>query len=90
MDDLGIGADLTGPRMRNMAIMVHLGGRQRDLPFLAAGASVRERQITGGVTLPFGGPRAQADLGLIRAMRSSSGGAKENAWILSFGISVRP
>jgi hypothetical protein len=90
VDDVGIGADLTGPRMRNVAIMVHLGGRQRDLPFLAAGASVRERQFAGGVTLPFGGPRAQADLGIIRAMRTGGGTTKENAWILSFGISVRP
>ncbi len=89
-NDVGIGADLSGPRMRSVPIMLHLGVRSRDLPFSVNGSDVRERQYAGGATLPFGGPRAAFDVGLIRASRSEASGVKEHAWIVSIGFSVRP
>ncbi len=88
--DIGVGADLTGPRMRTVPLMVHLGIRNRDLPFVVQGNNVRERQYAVGATIPFGGPRAAFDLGLIRAVRSETSGVQEHAVILSFGFSIRP
>lgn len=88
--DIGIGADLTGPRMRAVPIMLHVGVRSRDLPFAINGVSVKERQYASGATLPLGGPRATFDLGLIRASRSETSSVTEHAWILSMGFSVRP
>jgi hypothetical protein len=88
--DVGVGADLSGPRMRTVPIMLHLGVRQRDLPFTVNGGSVTERQYAGGITLPFGGPRAAFDFGLVRAARSERAGVQEHAWIVTTGFTVRP
>ncbi|MEP7347149.1 MAG: hypothetical protein ABI877_17900 [Gemmatimonadaceae bacterium] len=89
-NDLGVGADLSGPRMRSVPIMLHVGVRQRDLPFSVNGTDVTERQYAGGATLPFGGPRAAFDVGLIRASRSQTSGVNEHAWIVSIGFNVHP
>lgn len=88
--DLGVGADLSGPRMRAVPVMLHVGVRSRDLPFSVNGSGVREHLYSGGATLPVGGPRAAFDVGLIRASRGETSGVREHAWILSFGFSVRP
>lgn len=88
--DMGVGADLSGPRMRAVPVMLHVGVRSRDLPFSANGLDVTERQYSGGATIPFGGQRAALDLGLIRASRNQTGGVSERAWIVSVGFSVRP
>jgi hypothetical protein len=88
--DFGVGADLSGPRMRGLPMTLHLGVRQRDLPFRVAGGTVKERQYAGGLSLPFGGPRASFDFGVVRASRSETAGVRESAWILTTGFSVRP
>lgn len=88
--DFGVGADLSGPRMRTVPMMLHVGVRSRDLPFLVQGNAVREHQYAIGSTIPFGGPRAAVDIGIVRATRSEAGGVSERATILSFGFSVRP
>jgi hypothetical protein len=88
--DIGVGADLTGPRMRSTPLMLHLGVRNRDLPFVVQGNTVSERQYAVGATVPFGGPRASLDMGLVRATRTGAGGVNEHAVILTFGFSVRP
>ncbi|MBV6521464.1 MAG: hypothetical protein MNPFHGCM_01602 [Gemmatimonadaceae bacterium] len=88
--DIGVGADLSGPRMRGVTMMLHAGIRSRDLPFAINGVVVRERQYAAGATLPIGGPRAAFDIGLVRAGRSETSGIAEHAWILSMGFSVRP
>lgn len=89
-DDIGVGADLSGPRMRGVPMTVHLGVRQRDLPFTADGNTVTEWQYAGGMTLPFGGPRAAFDVGLVRATRGQAAGVSERAWIVTAGVTVRP
>lgn len=89
-NDVGVGADFSGPRMRTIPVMFHAGVRSRDLPFEVNGTVVRERQYAAGASLPFGGPRALMDFGLIRASRSQADGVSEQAWIVTFGFSVRP
>ena len=57
---------------------------------------MRETAFTGGLGLPFSGGRALADLALQRASRTPDGGttavqgARERAWTLSLGFTVRP
>lgn len=85
------GVEFTGPRARALTSRSYsLGFRQRDLPFAAAGATVGERIFSGGASVPLAGGRAMLDLALQRAQRDAAGGVKERAWLLSFGLTVRP
>lgn len=88
--DLGVGVELAGPRMNTVPVLVHLGFRNRDLPFSITPAAVKENTISAGVSLPIGGPRTVFDFGLRRAQRSGEAGVSEHAWIISAGLTVRP
>jgi hypothetical protein len=84
------GAQFSGQRSRNVSWLYSVGYRQRDLPFPAAGATVSEKIVSGGVTAPVAGPRASLDPALQRAARHANGGVSERAWLLSFGLTIRP
>ncbi|HEX6250504.1 MAG TPA: hypothetical protein VFZ56_03625 [Gemmatimonadaceae bacterium] len=98
--DFGIGADVTGPRIGRRLIMVRLGARHRTLPFGARGQKVEETSFSGGLGIPISVDRAMLDFGIARATRDAGsvtapgfpGGVDvgESAYILSFGIRVRP
>jgi hypothetical protein len=100
--EFAVGVEALGPRLGSTATLIRLGGRDRTLPFGLGAADVKERAYAGGLGLPFAGGRAFADLALQYAARrldgapGSVGGsalaadAKERAWTVSVGFTVRP
>jgi hypothetical protein len=86
------GAELLGPRMRGMPVMVRAGYARNELPFTtASGAQVKETRASVGLGLPVAREAASMDFSLQRASRSASGiEAKESAWLFGFGIQIRP
>lgn len=101
--DIGVGADVTGPRFGGSAIDLRAGARWRTLPFSASGNPVSEQTWSAGFLLPmgrlFGSTRAvELNFGALRATRSSAGipgpsgpiAVSEKSWIISTGFSVRP
>jgi hypothetical protein len=96
VDEVNAGVEATGPRVGEYPLLLRLGGRRRTLPFGVGGARVRETSFGGGAGLPLGGGRALADVAVQRALRTPQGGAgavrdaRERAWLLSVGFTVRP
>ena len=101
--EFSVGVEAVGPRLGSTPTLFRLGGRDRTLPFGLGAADVKERSYAGGVGLPFGGGRAFADLAVQYAGRRLEGatgltggsggladGARERAWTISVGFSVRP
>lgn len=88
--DIGIGADVVGPRFANSAVNLRAGARWRTLPFSADGNAVSERTVSGGFGWPFARGRAEINLGVLRSARSSASGIRERAWTVSTGFAVRP
>lgn len=89
----GLGVETLGPRVAQRQTLLRLGARYRTLPFLAAESEVNELSFAAGVGAQFFRNRATFDVTLERAARSpeaSSVDAKERAYILSFGLRVRP
>ena len=88
----GFGIESLGPRIMARQTVLRLGTRYRTLPFLAAGEEVKELSFAGGIGAQFFRNRAQFDVTLERAGRKVDGDvdAKERAFILSFGLRVRP
>jgi hypothetical protein len=95
-NDVSAGLEAIGPRLGETPLLLRLGARRRGLPFGVGGATVNETSFGGGLGLPLGGGRALADASLQRALRSTEGGtgavasARERAWLLSIGFTVRP
>lgn len=87
--EVGGGADVAGPRFGSRPIMLRAGARWRELPFGVAGTKATEFEVGGGLGFQFPFERATADIGMRRASRSA-GDARESAWTLSLGVSVRP
>ena len=88
--DTSVGADVAGPRFFDKILFVRAGFRDRTLPFQAAGSTVTEKSVTGGLGTTFANNRVLTDIAVIRASRSASIAASEHAWSISFGFSVRP
>jgi len=87
--DMGIGADITGPRFGGSPVAFRVGGRWRTLPFSITNEPVKERTVSGGVGFPFASGRVELHLGLLRASRSSAN-ISEGAWTISTGFGIRP
>lgn len=94
--ELGGGVEAVGPSIGIAPTILRLGARRRTLPFGIDGAQIRETDYTGGLGLPFSGGRALADLAVQRSLRNPDGGtaavqgARERAWTLSIGFTLRP
>jgi hypothetical protein len=89
--EIGAGAEFTGPRVLGQALMIRTGGRQRTLPFEAAGKEVTERTASLGSGANFGGGRMSVDLALLRQWRSADlPSVKERAWTFSLSLTARP
>ena len=87
----GLGAELEGPSWFQQTIPVRGGLRYRMLPFGAGDEQVREVAVGSGLGVPVARGRGTLDLAIQRASRSASGiEAKETAWTLSVGLTVRP
>lgn len=92
--DSGIGVEALGPNISARQTILRLGARYRTLPYEAANQQVKELAFTGGIGAQFFRNRAAFDFGLEYASRKSDAAAlssvKENAYIFSFGLRVRP
>jgi hypothetical protein len=90
--DLGLGADVLGPRFGGGAghASLRLGARWRTLPFSFNATPVKERSWSFGFGVPLAAQRAELNFGVLRAARSGPAGYSENAWTISTGFTVRP
>ncbi|MEO8576656.1 MAG: hypothetical protein ABI556_08155 [Gemmatimonadales bacterium] len=91
--EAGGGIESLGPRVLSRQTVLRVGARYRTLPFTADGNEVKELSFAGGVGAQFFRNRATFDVSLERAARSTNGtteGARERAYVLSFGLRVRP
>lgn len=101
--DIGVGADVTGPRFLGSAIDLRAGGRWRTLPFSVDGNPVEEQTWSAGFMLPMGrliGTTRSVELnfGALHSSRTSAGipgpagliPVSESSWTISTGFSVRP
>ena len=99
--DMGVGADVTGPRFGSSAIGLRAGARWRTLPFSPSSSPVKEKTWSGGFVLPFARRAVELHVGAMRASRSmdidpladpfpGSSPISEKSWTLSTGFSVRP
>lgn len=89
--EIGIGAEVPGPKVPGGQMLIRLGVRNRDLPYGVSGRQPKENIFGGGLGFPIGFGRAQIDLGLERASRKVPGlpSVKENGTIVSFGFRLR-
>ena len=87
--EIGVGADIVGPRFLGRSLALRVGARWRELPFATLGEQPTEQGFSGGLGFSLGGNRALVDLSLERARRSA-GQARETAWIFGAGLTVRP
>jgi hypothetical protein len=85
-----VGAETGGPRVLGAVLQVRVGYARNTLPFGANGQSVRESRISGGFGMPLAREFASLDFSVQRALRTMTGGGKENAWLLGLGLQVRP
>ena len=89
--DTSVGADVLGPQLLGRPLQLRAGGRWRTLPFGVGTSDVKEKSLSLGAGTLIARGRAAIDVAGIRATRDASGvAAKESAWTLSFGITVRP
>lgn len=101
--DIGVGADVTGPRFGGSAIDLRAGARWRTLPFSVDGSPVTEQTWSGGFMLPMGvllgsARSIELNFGALRSSRTSAGipgptgliPVSEKSWTISTGFSVRP
>lgn len=88
----GFGLESLGPRIVQRQSVLRLGVRYRTLPFLVSTSKVNELSFAAGIGAQFFRNRAAFDVALERAQRKSDGSvdARERAYILSFGLRVRP
>jgi hypothetical protein len=99
--DTSVGADVLGPRFAGLSLQLRAGARWRTLPFgvrpiiagggLGPSSSVSEKSYSLGLGTLLARGRAALDVAGVRATRhASSTSVEENAWTLSFGVTVRP
>ena len=88
--DYSIGLEATATPGRAAPILYRAGYRDRGLPFVANGRTIKERSFTAGASLPLSGERAGLDLAVWRADRKAALSTNESAWVISVGLTVRP
>lgn len=91
--DAGVGVESLGPRFLERQTVLRVGARYRTLPFLAVGSEVKELSFAAGLGAQFFRNRATFDVTFERAGRSidvSGADTSERAYIVSFGLRVRP
>ncbi len=85
------GAEVAGPRLRGLPLLVRAGYARNALPFGTLGQTAKENRLSAGLGVPVAGEDATLDLSVQRANRTMSGsGFKESAWLLGIGIQIRP
>ncbi len=85
------GAEVAGPRLRGYPLLFRVGYAKNELPFGVNSQTVAETRLSGGLGLPIARQFASMDFSIQRANRTlRGGGAKESAWLLGFGVQLRP
>lgn len=87
--EIALGVEALGPRIFGTTSAIRAGVRDRTLPFGVLGNEVKERGFSFGIAVPLARGRAQIDLGTQRMQRTTPG-FKENAWVISLGLGIRP
>jgi hypothetical protein len=87
--ELGIGGEIAGPKVGAVPMALRFGYRDRGLPFSLDATAVKETAFSGGVGVPVAGGRGMLDLSVEHAHRTGTD-VVENAWIVSFGFSIKP
>jgi hypothetical protein len=87
--DIGVGADVTGPRFGSSPVGLRAGGRWRTLPFSPTSAAVKERTFSLGFGFPMARGAVELHVGALRATRTTDI-ASETAWTISTGFAIRP
>jgi len=89
--EVGVGAEVTGPRVLGQTMMLRGGMRSRTLPFEAAGQEVTEKSASFGSGASFGGGRVTADFAILRQWRNADlPSIAERAWTFSLSLTARP
>jgi hypothetical protein len=87
--EVGVGAEVSGPKVGNSEVAFRVGARQRDLPFDLGTSPVKELSYTGGLGIPVAAGKGMLDIGIAHAHRTTVG-ATETGWVVSVGLSIRP
>lgn len=87
--EIGAGADVTGPKVGTRNLLLRAGARWRELPFGVGSTKVTELQYGGGLGIVLPYERGMLEAGMRRATRDA-GSARETAWTLTLGVTVRP
>lgn len=86
-----VGGEFAGPHLGSTNTVFRAGFAKNELPFGVGSAVASESRMTFGLGLPFARELAVADFSLQRASRSLAGSSsRETAWLLGFGIQIRP
>lgn len=88
--DIGVGAEVRGPRFFAGEIPLRAGVRRRTLPFSFGANEVRETTISAGSGLALSQNHVFADFTVQRAYRTGVPNVDERGWIIGFGFTVRP
>jgi len=85
------GAEVAGPKLRGSPVLLRVGYARNQLPFGVNSLTVKESRISGGFGLPVARDFASVDISVQRANRTMAGNLlKEAAWMLGFGLQIRP
>lgn len=89
--ELSFGGEYARNLRRPANLPIRFGARFAHLPFpVVAGDRPREYSLSAGTGLQFAQDRAGVNLSLERAWRSEGAPYRERAFILTFGLSIRP
>lgn len=87
--EIGSGIELGGADLGASRIPLRVGFRYAKLPFSPTSDRPYEIGFAFGTAIQFAGDRATLDASVERVTRDGAG-ARENAWHLAFGFTVRP
>jgi len=86
-----VGAELYTSRLSPAKFPLRLGVRSRTLPFpLTPGVQPTEFSVAAGTGGRFAKGHAAADIALQRLWRKDDSGFSEDAWVLTFGLTLKP
>lgn len=89
--DAALGVELTTSGRQPSKFPLRFGVRSRKLPFpLTPGVQPSEFSVAVGTGGRFAKNHAAADVALQRLWRSDDSGFSEDAWVLTFGLTLKP
>jgi hypothetical protein len=89
--DAALGAELYTSSLKPGKFPLRLGLRSRQLPFpLTPGIQPSEFSVAAGTGGRFAKGHAAADVALQRLWRKDDNGFSEDAWVLTFGLTLKP